>query len=296
MKRARSNEEIVTEVIRKLGSFERVPKDVIIQLLSKSGLSVFDINRFCNSSTQLRQLCQDRKLWEKIYVKYVRGANLDKWHAQAEGMPNQFLRFLSFYVVNGGTDDEDDYYTQKMESPSKSEALILIGRGRILPYHKMPEGYQKLWEQNWKSENIVEPSQSDDDESDGDGGNDIDEEADQAFNEQFSDSNGIEWHYIRTNPNEPDEIDHKVYRYGKEILTLVEHNIMVEDEIEFRPVNSMEYVFYSLISLGWKLVNPPYIPDIRCNVCNQAASTMCSECKTPICSQVCFETRHPCSI
>ncbi len=284
MKRARSEEIIKT--LERLVSLESVPKDVLHQILMKSGLNVRDINALCSSTAKLRQLCKGSELWEKIYLRNVPGADINQWRGAAAIMPNYFLRFMAFHALS------DEYgWKYQFESPSKAEAVVVYSEGEIVPKHKMPNGYQAAWEKSYVAQDQDQDSDIGSDEN-------PEEDADMAFNEQFGDENGHLWEYIRYTDGR-DETMQSYYVYGHEILALIDLGIVTRTDSNMTlapPVHSMQHVFYSLMALGWTPVYPPEYPDIQCRVCSAInVNSMCKRCSAPICSNACLaDDRHHC--
>jgi hypothetical protein len=280
MKRTRSTDEIV-HVLERMLTLEDLPKDILHLLLTKNRLSAYEINNVCRSSSKLRALCKNEELWEKIYMKYVNGANRAVWRAcepSARGPwsgPNHFLRFMSFYALH-----EEEGYTYRFESPSKEEALVLHDSGLIRPKFKMPSGYEEQWCKNWKSNDV---------DSDGNEIEDDDDNAYVAFNDQFGDDGGCVWEYVTYEQTE----------FGNDIQQLVTLGIIMPrptNEMVLQPVHSMEHVYYSLMALGWRQQEYIDYPDIniKCKVCSNIATTMCQRCNAPICGNVCFIQGHKC--
>jgi hypothetical protein len=264
MKRSRGGAELVT-LLEKVFSLETINKDVLSLILLKYGLTILDINNLCNASKTLQELCHRKDLWEKIYMKYVPNANLEIWRKAEEDMPNLFLRFISYFAVN-----QKEGYKYRFESPSGNEALFLANDyefGYIRPKYKMPEGFQEEWEKQWKQANAEEEE-------------DIDEAAEIAFNEQFSDENGYFWPYVLY--EEPLQVK-------EELLQLVNLGKVYENHNMFMPRIGMERVFYTLVVLGWKRIDYIDFPKIQCQVCSSVSKSMCELCKVPICGQTCLE-------
>jgi len=270
MKRPRDEQ---VKILERVATLENVPKDVLHHILLTQGLNVREINAFCNSSKILKERCRSEELWEKIYLKYVEGANAATWRAGVEHMPNPFLRFMAYFAIR------DEYYRPQFESPSKAEAIIIFDaydEYTVATYYKMPEGFQAAWEQKYLAEKS-ENSDAGSDEND-------EEDADMAFNQEFGDNSGHVWEYVR-------------YKYsdrpvGEEILQLINMGVLKEDLTLAVPI---ERVFYSLIALGWEPVYHPEYPTISCSVCNvNVASSMCNQCNAPICSNACLVDRHYC--
>jgi len=270
MKRSRGGAELVT-LLEKVFSLETIDKDVLSLILLKYGLTIVDINNLCNASKTIQERCRRKDLWEKIYMKYVRGANLEVWRAAEQDMPNLFLRFISYFAVS-----QEEGYKYRFESPSGNEAVVLSNDyefGYIRPKYKMPEGYQEQWEQEWKR-------RWDHDSELDEGSEDIDDNAERAFNEDFGDENGYIWPYV--NYEEPLEVK-------EELLQLINLGKVYENRNMFMPRIGMERVFYTLVALGWKRQEYIDFPKVRCQVCSSVSKSMCELCKVPICGEICLK-------
>ncbi len=121
MKRVRSDEELQDLVEGSWKDFplERLPKDLVFQLVAKSGLTIQEMQRLCSINRRFRSICQNPAIWDHIFIEkviavgpvadtdaarapYVKTEVFTRWIQARRRMPDNVLRLLAFLYVGQG--------------------------------------------------------------------------------------------------------------------------------------------------------------------------------------------------
>lgn len=111
MKRDRSDEEL-NELVKPLDAFplEKLPTDILLKIIFESGLSIAEIYRTCSINKKFREMINNTKLWDRVFIdrilannkhmyskdreQYLNHPDFIKWQEDRKTMPNDFARLL----------------------------------------------------------------------------------------------------------------------------------------------------------------------------------------------------------
>ncbi len=174
MKRVRSDEELqeAADAMLKDFPFEKLMqyRDVMYTLITRSGLTVPEMQRLCSINKRWRTVCEDKRLWEKLFIEKVLAkkklpdteAAREPYYAMHEyaawtrykGMiPNDLVRLITLVYANSTRlelwkvqnnvyetvvliDEGDEEYVAarvtNMKSIPRSIEFKIIGRSGLL--------------------------------------------------------------------------------------------------------------------------------------------------------------------
>lgn len=83
------------EIDEKLANFpiDQLPTDVIVSIFLESGFTIPELHTLCNLSHKLRGICNDRKIWDRIFVERIMGQKQAILQAQqTKTLPELFAK------------------------------------------------------------------------------------------------------------------------------------------------------------------------------------------------------------
>ena len=260
-KRVRSDEELRTL----LGSFERVPRDVVYKLLLESGLSVPDVTRMCQLNTLWsRRICTD-EFWDKLFIDRVlaRRTNMTieergpyyqdlrflQWKREREqGMTNNFAHMVQYTI-----------YRRVQENPFVSSSLHKTGEQNTTVFIRV--------------------------------------------NQETGDRLEITFYVVMNHAPTDNEQQNQIRRFRTMVERYLETNIVstgdykVHERVAILQFGAqLDYdkyakFLYTALLNGW--VDNAWLEYVSCALCaNPMPATLCADCNTPYCGQECANVHH----
>lgn len=142
-RKERSNEELNDEFERLravYSNLERLPGDIIMTILTESGLSIRDILRLCQINKHWRNICKNRNVWDAAFEKNLvqriqkmpeekKQSRREKWEREKQTMPNGPLRLWVFGLTWHYSEQRPIVFTHELIHPLYWR--LNIGKSRI---------------------------------------------------------------------------------------------------------------------------------------------------------------------